>query len=319
MTQIDYIIQKVIPTDDFASFRQTMVNIAVNAPEVFADVLGYVYFFQTLRRSTLKPGTVFRGRQDTMPTPDSIRINRDIAYNSEELEQFVKDCCTIRTKADSGAESARIDEMLHRLYDGNTVKAFHYLLTRAEEKHVREFVNSFLAPERLAQLASINLLVRPIADASKVRGNRGHYLIYIAKEGYTETVLKFVNQASCVYYLMYLIDRCHHDGNALPHIKLRQNTEPFAELYHKVYDTTPDALQARIQSLLYREDAAGLTRVGRERECISDIRKQLRTVFYYYDESYFPYAMTAGCHLTISPDRIIFEDEAESLLNFNFV
>ena len=29
--------------------------------------------------------------------------------------------------------------------------------------------------------------------------------------------------------------------------------------------------------------------------------------------------MTAGCHLTISPDRIIFEDEAESLLNFNFV
>ena len=63
-----------------------------------------------------------------------------------------------------------------------------------------------------------------------------------------------------------------------------------------------------------RENRHGEIRAGRVNEVIYDIKKQVAQAFTAYDESCRPYVMTARSHLTVNPDRIHFEDEAEELL-----
>ncbi|MBQ7494589.1 MAG: hypothetical protein IJT75_02305 [Bacteroidaceae bacterium] len=105
--------------------------------------------------------------------------------------------------------------------------------------------------------------------------------------------------------------------DVIPPLKLRKNRVPFMELYQKVYDIDSQKLSKRYQQLLYREDHGHL-RVGREAECIYDIRQHLQEAFAGYNESFFPYAMTAYSHLAIGADHIHFEGEARRLLELQF-
>ena len=113
---------------------------------------------------------------------------------------------------------------------------------------------------------------------------------------------------------MYLI---HHYRNpeCKSSVSLSANRWKFMQLYHHVYTISDDKLQHKVQNLLYRE-VDGNLRVGRENELRRDIRHHLEEAFSSFGESHQPYAMTARKHLTVPPELIIFEGEANKLLDF---
>lgn len=149
-----------------------------------------------------------------------------------------------------------------------------------------------------------------------MHGNTGRFLIYACKG--EETIrLKFTHQPSAVFYLMHLVDHCKRDHED-DIVDLRQCKDAFMTLYKMVYDVTADELNKRYSDLLFREDYNGNIRAGRANEIIYDISKTLAKAFEAYDESYFPYALKARKHLTVSRERIHFDDDAQELLGLEF-
>ena len=214
--------------------------------------------------------------------------------------------------SDESLSSSHLDEIIRRLQYSRAADAIIFLLERASPEVQKSFLNNFLSPDELARRAHVTMVVRH--NPRPPRGNIGHYLIFASKEGGEERLLHFTNQASSVYYLMYLIDRYQRQGVLQP-LDLGTNREQFFKLYYSVYDISPSALEQRIQNLLYREEN-GKIRVGRLRELIYDIRLHLEDLFVDYDEAVAPYVMTAYRHLEIGAEHIFFEDE--DLLRFNF-
>ena len=228
------------------------------------------------------------------------------AYEEEELiTMFLARC----------GEGKEVVDVLRRLFDNHAAEAIQFLLERADEETIERFSSTFLDPMDLAHRATAKIVVRRTNKLMRLTKNSGRYQVFTQKNDGKEIPLKFTHQASLVYYLMYLIDRWQRpDTPVLSVLKLNGRVDAFEKLYHLVYDIKDEDLAKKVQTLLYREDSYGRMRVGRERECVYDIRKCLQKNFASYEESYFPYAMTATSHLTIGRDNIVFDDDAQELL-----
>ena len=237
-------------------------------------------------------------------------------YKMRMLENFVDMCRAYRE--DALDRCTDLQRFLRDLYESDAVNAIMFLLKRADDDTIRHFAKCHLGNEMSLLHATVDIIVRKNDNLERMTGNIGRYIIYTrkGKDG-EEKLLKFTNQASTVYYLMFLIGRCQQD-RLLPFVELRMNLEPFLELYRQVYDEPETTLLYKFKHLLQRTES-GRIRAGRLHEIVYDIRKHLALRFDEYDETYLPYAMTAREHLTVSPDHIYFEGDAAQLLLLQFV
>ncbi len=230
------------------------------------------------------------------------------------VDTFVNACIVARTDV---SMQKKVDGILKERFGKASLQAMKYFLSLCNEDTIRHFAERHLPPEDFAAKSTVDIVIKRIDKNKKKRGNTGNYLIYVQKEDDELKQLEFTHQVSCVYYLMYLIDHYtrSHDANR---ISLRRNKDEFMKLYKLIYYIGDDTFNKRYADLLYREDKYGEIRPGREKEIISDIRKQMSEAFAQYDESIEPYVMKANRHLFVNRDRIHFVDEAEELLNFKF-
>ncbi len=293
-------IRQSFQAADFEIFCKTLRNMAFNDSELCFDLLW-----------KLKRYPVYRHDRHVWDSVMPVRYTgfskaHFSAYEEEELiTMFLARC----------GEGRDVVDVLRRLFDNHAAEAIQFLLERADAETVSRFSSTFLDPMDLAHKATVKIVVRRTGKLIRLTKNSGRYQVFTQKGEEKEMPLKFTHQASLVYYLMYLIDRYQKpDPTILPVLKLNGNVEMFEKLYHLVYDIKAEDLSRKIQTLLYREDDYGRMRVGRERECIYDIRKCLQKNFAAYKESYFPYAMTATSHLTIGNDKIVFAEDAMELL-----
>ena len=231
---------------------------------------------------------------------------------------FVELCEKVRNQHDSQSEW-QLQSYLRELYQSDAARAILFLLKRADEQTLRQFSVSHLGQEETARMATVDIVVRKNEGLERITGNTGQYLIYTRKgvDG-EERLLKFTNQASTVYYLMFLISHCQ-PNRVLPFVELRNNTEVFFELYQQVYDDNAKSLYSKIKNLLFRIDNYGNVRAGRLNEIVYDIRKHLELRFEEYGESFQPYAMTATRPLSVGAERIHFMGAAQQLLMLEFV
>ena len=205
------------------------------------------------------------------------------------------------------------EALLNQLYGYHTAKAMKFLLEHVDEATMKAFFNVYVKPEKLSIDARAKIIVRRTEKKIRQTGNTGHFQIYVIMGDGQQQLLRFTNQASTVYYLMYLIDR-HQKQGVLPPLNLGSNRQTFVALYHMVYDNiTHDKIVSRYERLLRRSEG-NIIRVGRQNEIIHDIRKHLNTIFDDYGESFLPYAMTAHSHLSVPADHIVFEGDALELL-----
>ena len=235
----------------------------------------------------------------------------------ERAVRFAELCLKVRDEHDKESEK-ELKEMLQELFqDKRFVSALMTLLRKADSETIRQFADSYLGQD-MAQYVTVDIVIRRNDNLERMTGNIGHYLIYTRKgEDGEEKLLRFTNQASTVYYLMFLISRCQQEHPAF--VELAKNRDLFLELYRQVYDEHETTLVYKYDNLLRREDRYGQHHAGRLHEIVYDIRKHLAYRFDEYDETFLPYAMTAREHLTVSPDHIYFEGDAAQLLLLQFV
>ena len=241
-----------------------------------------------------------------------------VSYLQKEAELFVKQVLNYQTSFSPAARQA-VEKTLRESFSRNDVPAMTFLLQAAKESTVRHFAYTHLFSVEASQHASVSVVIlkNPQAQAYCGWGNMGRFLIHTQKGEEEKVPLHFTNQASAVYYLMFLIHRLQGANDATP-VVLRKNRETFIQLYHQVYDIADVKLRERVKRLLIRE-VDGKCRVGRQNILLYDIRQHLEAAFKPYNENFQPYAMTARTHLSIPTHLIRFEGEAKRLLDFKFV
>lgn len=316
-------INSIVNFYDYDSFREAITNLALNAPQTLSDLLlelprtpGYVSCVEKpYKPLDDKPILGIGGGGGFRRLSDEEAIER-LAVRSAKQHLCVSSQMEIRSGAQPLYSDRDLSQTVHNLFSNHAAEAILFLLRQVEPEQQREFFKAFLSPENLAGYAHVDIIVRRIEHDGMMSGNRGRYLIYTSKDGSEEQLLKFTHQASCVYYLMFLIDRKQKEGILGP-IDIVDNSMAFYALYRQVYDISDDDLFRRIENLKQRRDEHGYYRVGRLKETIYDIRKRVQERFVDYDESFLPYVMTANTHLAVSPDRIQFVGEAGHLLEEN--
>lgn len=206
--------------------------------------------------------------------------------------------------------------MLVASYDKEAARAIYFLLRHVPTSVVRQFAYNFLySPEKNQEIMT-DIIVRPIPDETKMKGNTGRYLIFLRHKDGSEHRLKFTNKSATVFYLMHLIDRHNKEGILAP-MSLRKNRDAFVKLYLLTYDIPPAEARRRCDLLIMRRDGNNI-RAGRQNEVINDIRRHIETAFSEQGENFRPYAMTARAHLAVPPNRIHFEGKAETQLKMTF-
>ena len=247
-------------------------------------------------------------------------LNSHIRKMDDFIGRFVSMCVESFCNADephfSDMEFDKYSSMqqVGGVYGNGLFDTIIHLYQTSSEATKERFARHFLTPEEMAHYSDVKIIVSKEDDLRKVRGNSGRYVILTQKKHHPPMPLKFTHQASAVYYLMYLIDRCNGYHGPV-HIDLARNKETFMRLYRLAYDISQEELEHRFQTLLYREES-GFLRSGREKELSYDIRRCLWKRFSEYDENPAPYVIEANGHLSIRPYHILFEDN--SLLDFHF-
>lgn len=236
-------------------------------------------------------------------------------YTQRDAHWFVERCQDLRNGTRRAVDS-ELEKSVAQLYASGAADAIKYLLERADPETLRLFTGRYLDAEYLARQATVRVVVREADDSVTITGNTGRFLIFLQAGRWNELRLSFTNQASMVYYLMYLIHHYWHPECKAP-VSLSANRWEFKRLYHCVYQISDEKLEEKVYHLLYRE-VDGNLRVGRENELRRDIRRHLEDAFSQIGESHQPYAMTAQTHLTVPPELLIFEGGAHKLLDFVF-
>lgn len=317
------------------AFRIALINLAINSPDDFRRLMhelpeleGYQPHHLPYSFATRSLGTFRRLKRELYEhSYDNPFIYLFFSYarcdgimppfSDDWVLEYFTELCTKRYAAchlneDGQWEyqippiSPELEEVIKHLQNSRAAEAIIYLLNYALPEVKKSFLNNFLSPDELARRANVKIIVRRRENERKMRGNIGNYLIFTKKDDEEEQLLRFTHQASCVYYLMYLIDRYQRSGFLQP-LDLAINKCEFMRLYQRVYDISSKELEIRYQNLLYREEN-GRIRVGRTRELIYDIRMHVEEHFMGYDEAAAPYLMTAYRHLEIGSEHIVFED-----------
>lgn len=208
--------------------------------------------------------------------------------------------------------------ILKELYGANLARGIKFLLDNVDEKVQQRFSFTYLTPETLSCHVNSLIEVRPTTKEERLTPNIGRFVISVCTADGEKKQLRFANQISTVYYLMYLINRKQKEG-VLPVIDLARNKPPFVTLYHAVYDKiSHEDAQCRHHHLLYRV-VNGRIRAGRKAEIENDIRHHLAQTFASTGDSPIPYGMSSHRNLTVSPEMIVFQGEARRLLYIQFI
>lgn len=332
---------------EYTFFRSAIMNLAVNSPDEFYRLLTDIrqspaynisydrveHPFERLYDRHVSFGV--NGEVESLvPVSDEKALERfaqrsaadyakAVQGKQEEIRRFSRRGgmpsggadrkFVIKRECPSHIIDQDLEDVIFRLHRSRAAEAVIFLLEHAIPDVRKAFIDNFLSPEELAQRAEVDIVVRPIKDNNLIRGNLGRYAIF-ARKNSEEIMLRFTHQASCVYYLMFLVSRRQGYGVLEP-LSLGANREEFMNLYHEVYDIPQSTLEDRFKKLLYREEN-GRERIGRVRELIYDIRKHVEAVLDLFDESAAPYVMTAFRHLTIGRGHIVFE--GDELLKHRF-
>ena len=306
---------------DFRQFSNILTSMAASGRMRYLRLLFRVFnLVQELRAATTLSCKNVTSRGILLDDDEEFAMHMpapSIDPFVERAVRFAELCLKVRDEHDKESEK-ELKEMLWDLYHNkNFVLALMSLLRKADTETIKQFADSYLG-QGVTVYANVDIVVRRNDDLERMTGNIGRYIIYTrkGKDG-EEKLLKFTNQASTVYYLMFLISRCQQDCPAF--VELRKNRDSFLELYRQVYDEPDSTLVYKYTNLLIREDKNNVKHAGRLHEIIYDIRRHLVWRFDEYDETFLPYAMTARQHLTVSADHIHFEGEAQQLLNLKFV
>lgn len=261
-----------------------------------------------------------RGLYEAIPADTSYKKSREI------MSRFVENCKLInKTEKKSKLSKAQVEKLqkaqsevnyVFNLFTPNVYSRF--ALQMMKKNDISLAFDNCINRDKIAAGSKIMVSVeyaKPEIDAkldpkivNKLKTN-GKFRVYLS-DGVDTVQVKFGRAASCIVYIMYLLDRKLR-GDEIDTLKISNNEKLFCELYGTVYNKSE--AKDTFKTLESRFDGGKVKR-SRLTDCYSDIRKALDESVSEFGESALPfYIPNEYSHITVLSSNITIHETFENL------
>ena len=261
-----------------------------------------------------------RGLYEAIPADTSYKKSREI------ISRFVENCKLInKTEKKSKLSKPQVEKLkkaqsevnyVFNLFTPNVYSRF--ALQMMKKNDISLAFDNCINRDKIAANSKIVVSVecaKPEIDAKldpkivkKLKTN-GKFRVYLS-DGVDTVQVKFGRAASCIVYIMYLLDRKLR-GDEVDTLKISSNEKLFCELYGSVYNESE--AKDTFKALKSRFDGGKVKR-SRLTDCYSDIRKALDESVSGFGESALPfYIPNEYSHITVLSSNITIHETFENL------
>lgn len=261
-----------------------------------------------------------RSLYEAIPTDTSYKKSREI------MSRFVENCKLInKTEKKSKLSKAQVEKLqqaqsevnyVFNLFTPNVYSRFALQMMRKND--IALAFDNCINRDKIAANSKIMVSVeyaKPEIDAKldpkivkKLKTN-GKFRVYLS-DGEDTVQVKFGRAASCIVYIMYLLDRKLR-GDEIDTLKISNNEKLFCELYGTVYNKSE--AKDTFKTLESRFDGGKVKR-SRLTDCYSDIRKALDESVSEFGESALPfYIPNEYSHITVLSSNISIHETFENV------
>ena len=316
------------------AIEEALINLAIQESESCSKLFGNVYLNNLSSEVDDDPvGGLLcsmgdfamamaptRGLYEAIPADTSYKKSREI------MSRFVENCKLInKTEKKSKLSKAQVEKLqkaqsevnyVFNLFTPNVYSRF--ALQMMKKNDISLAFDNCINRDKIAANSKIVVSVeyaKPEIDAKldpkivkKLKTN-GKFRVYLS-DGEDTVQVKFGRAASCIVYIMYLLDRKQR-GDEIDTLKISSNEKLFCELYGTVYNKSE--AKDTFKTLESRFDGGKVKR-SRLTDCYSDIRKALDESVSEFGESALPfYIPNEYSHITVLSSNITIHETFENL------
>ena len=316
------------------AIEDALINLAVQESESCSKLFGDVYINNLSSEIDDDPiGGILcsmgdfamamaptRGLYEAIPADTSYKKSREI------MSRFVENCKLInKTEKKSKLSKAQVEKLqkaqsevnyVFNLFTPNVYSRF--ALQMMKKNDISLAFDNCINRDKIAADSKIMVSVeyaKPEIDAkldpkivNKLKTN-GKFRVYLS-DGVDTVQVKFGRAASCIVYIMYLLDRKQR-GDEIDTLKISNNEKLFCELYGSVYNQSE--AKDTFKTLESRFDGGKVKR-SRLTDCYSDIRKALDESVSEFGESALPfYIPNEYSHITVLSSNISIHEAFKNL------
>ena len=316
------------------AIEEALINLAIQESESCSKLFGDVYLNNLSSEVDDDPvGGLLcsmgdfamamaptRGLYEAIPADTSYKKSREI------MSRFVENCKLInKTEKKSKLSKTQVEKLqkaqsevnyVFNLFTPNVYSRF--ALQMMKKNDISLAFDNCINRDKIAANSKIVVSVeyaKPEIDAKldpkivkKLKTN-GKFRVYLS-DGEDTVQVKFGRAASCIVYIMYLLDRKLR-GDEIDTLKISNNEKLFCELYGTVYNKSE--AKDTFKTLESRFDGGKVKR-SRLTDCYSDIRKALDESVSEFGESALPfYIPNEYSHITVLSSNITIHETFENL------
>ena len=316
------------------AIEEALINLAIQESESCSKLFGDVYLNNLssevdddpVRGLLCSMGDFAMAMAPTRGLYEAIPADTSYKKSREIMSRFVENCKLInKTEKKSKLSKAQVEKLqkaqsevnyVFNLFTPNVYSRF--ALQMMKKNDISLAFDNCINRDKIAANSKIVVSVeyaKPEIDAKldpkivkKLKTN-GKFRVYLS-DGEDTVQVKFGRAASCIVYIMYLLDRKLR-GDEIDTLKISSNEKLFCELYGTVYNKSE--AKDTFKTLESRFDDGKVKR-SRLTDCYSDIRKALDESVSEFGESALPfYIPNEYSHITVLSSNITIHETFEKL------
>ena len=316
------------------AIEEALINLAIQESESCSKLFGDVYLNNLssevdddpVRGLLCSMGDFAMAMAPTRGLYEAIPADTSYKKSREIMSRFVENCKLInKTEKKSKLSKAQVEKLqkaqsevnyVFNLFTPNVYSRF--ALQMMKKNDISLAFDNCINRDKIAANSKIVVSVeyaKPEIDAKldpkivkKLKTN-GKFRVYLS-DGEDTVQVKFGRAASCIVYIMYLLDRKLR-GDEIDTLKISNNEKLFCELYGTVYNKSE--AKDTFKTLESRFDGGKVKR-SRLTDCYSDIRKALDESVSEFGESALPfYIPNEYSHITVLSSNITIHETFENL------
>ena len=316
------------------AIEEALINLAIQESESCSKLFGDVYLNNLssevdddpVRGLLCSMGDFAMAMAPTRGLYEAIPADTSYKKSREIMSRFVENCKLInKTEKKSKLSKTQVEKLqkaqsevnyVFNLFTPNVYSRF--ALQMMKKNDISLAFDNCINRDKIAANSKIVVSVeyaKPEIDAKldpkivkKLKTN-GKFRVYLS-DGEDTVQVKFGRAASCIVYIMYLLDRKLR-GDEIDTIKISNNEKLFCELYGTVYNKSE--AKDTFKTLESRFDGGKVKR-SRLTDCYSDIRKALDESVSEFGESALPfYIPNEYSHITVLSSNITIHETFEKL------
>ena len=200
--------------------------------------------------------------------------------------------------------AAELDFII-RIIDPVTLRIFFL----KQSPKLQEKFNDYINPRRMAEVSTMDLVVRKVESIDENRKNDGHYRLFLVRECET-LMVHFSRKNGFILYLIYLLDR-KKNKDKVDTLNLSQYKALFGKLYKMVYGINGETI---FTDMMKNYNANNEVQQKGLYSVLKSIRDDVGSTCERMQEPAEPFLLRdIASHLAVLPKHIILPDEMMTL------